>query len=285
MARIRSIKPELLEDEKTATLSHLEWRLFVSLLLLADDYGNFRATPGRVSGAALWAHLDEDVTPVMERLGAVGLIRLYVVDGQRYGHVNGWEKHQKVDHPGKPSCPSPPVREVLANGSRDVRETVAPDLKGLDLKEKKPAGARTIHAATGPEHAPRTVAEMGLAKAFAEERAAVLGGFEWNVRAGDPAKEAERARQLDEANVTPVAVRASMRRFWTAVKSGQQEDAQKCVDKATFAIGVWFDGAKADLERAAGVAPVIAVQARGSPVTADPYANLPRIGAHGVIKP
>ena len=139
MARIRSIKPEILEDEKTAKLSDLEWRTFVSLLLLADDYGNFRANPGRIAGAAFWAHEDVELKPALERLSGVGLIRLYEVDGQRYGHITGWTKHQKVDHPGKPTCPPPPLgdsRDSRENGEGVVKvpEGLAPDLIGLDQK-------------------------------------------------------------------------------------------------------------------------------------------------------
>lgn len=39
--RIRSIKPEILDDEKCASLSHLE---------IADDYGNLRGDPDYVRG-------------------------------------------------------------------------------------------------------------------------------------------------------------------------------------------------------------------------------------------
>jgi len=38
--RIRCIKPELLEDERTAGLSHEAFRLFIGLILLSDDEGN-----------------------------------------------------------------------------------------------------------------------------------------------------------------------------------------------------------------------------------------------------
>jgi len=146
VARIRSIKPELLEDEKTATLSHLEFRVFVSLLLVADDYGNFRAAKARIQGAVLWAH-EDDVGPVLERLATVGLLKLYTVGGQAYGHITGWSKHQKVDKPGKPMCPGPDApsavisigtREAVANDSRIARDPVAPDLDlDLDLEDDR----------------------------------------------------------------------------------------------------------------------------------------------------
>ena len=143
MARIRSIKPELLEDERTARLTHVEWRLFVSLLLLADDYGNLlRAAPERIHGAALWAHPREDLAKALEGLVVADLLVLYVVCGQRYAHIRGWDKHQKVDHPGKPLCPgvtegSRETRETLAK----VPETLAPD-QDQDLSSSSPLPSR-----------------------------------------------------------------------------------------------------------------------------------------------
>ena len=41
--RIRTIKPELLDDAVTAGLSDMAFRLFVSSIVLADDYGRLRA--------------------------------------------------------------------------------------------------------------------------------------------------------------------------------------------------------------------------------------------------
>lgn len=106
--RIRSIKPELLEDAKTAGLSHLQFRLFVSMLLLADDYGNLRATPSLICGNAFWATKDspEDIETATSELEEAGLIRTYEIRGQLYAHVCGWRKHQRVDKPGKPRVPA-----------------------------------------------------------------------------------------------------------------------------------------------------------------------------------
>ena len=67
-----------------------------------------------------WAHPREDLAKAIEGLVVAGLAVLYVVGGQRYAHINGWEKHQKVDHPGKPLCPalSEGFRAFLARTSR-----------------------------------------------------------------------------------------------------------------------------------------------------------------------
>jgi len=106
--RIRTIKPELLEDAITARLSHLEFRLFVSMILMADDYGNLRATQSLIVGSAFWGTGDSaaDVESAMAELEEVGLVRTYELRGQLYAHVCGWAKHQRVDKPGKPRVPA-----------------------------------------------------------------------------------------------------------------------------------------------------------------------------------
>lgn len=141
--RIRSIKPEILDDEKTAGLDHLSWRLFVSIWLIADDYGNLRADPGYIQGQILWASRDsrESVANSLRTLATVDLVTAYGVRGQSYIHINGWDKHQRVDKPGKPRMPGPDEadsstcansresRESGANDSRESRESLAPDLR------------------------------------------------------------------------------------------------------------------------------------------------------------
>ena len=127
--RIRTLKPELLTDEKTAGLDDVEWRLFVSCILMADDYGNFRASPAALRAQAFWgtdATL-ETVANTREGLAMVSLVSLYEVNGQSYGHITGWSKHQRVDHPGKPYCPGPElgIPITCVESSRKSRESVA----------------------------------------------------------------------------------------------------------------------------------------------------------------
>ena len=158
MARIRTLKPEMLSDEKTATLTDAEFRLFVGIILLADDYGNLRANPKQLDAAIFWARENPvDIGPLLETLTAVGLIVPYTVRGQRYIHLRGWDKHQKVDHPGKPLCPglaetdtnnSRTPRGSLANTSGEIPESFAPEEESernsiLLLARLSPAQPRT----------------------------------------------------------------------------------------------------------------------------------------------
>lgn len=134
--RIRSIKPEILEDEKTAGLTHLEWRLFVSLWLIADDHGNLRGEPNYVLGQCLWSSREsrETVERALETLAELALVTPYTVRGQSYLAITNWDKHQRIDHKGKPRMPllsmaDPSSRDVLEKPSRESREGLAPDLR------------------------------------------------------------------------------------------------------------------------------------------------------------
>lgn len=128
--RIRSIKPEILDDEKTAFLSHLEYRLFVGSWIVADDYGNLRGDPDYLRGQIVWASREsrETVAKALESLERVALLTPYSVRGQTYYHVTTWDKHQRIDKPGKPGMPGPeqsdsPVVVITSDDSRESRES------------------------------------------------------------------------------------------------------------------------------------------------------------------
>jgi len=126
--RIRTIKPEILEDAETAALSHEAWRLYVSSYLLADDYGNFRAHPKQLDGAVFWLRESRDTLASVAELAQVGLWHLYELRGQLYVSIRNWEKHQKVDHPGKPRVPGPndsDAKRIIPGTLEEFRETVA----------------------------------------------------------------------------------------------------------------------------------------------------------------
>ena len=127
--RIRTIKPEILTDEKTAGLSDTTWRLFISLIVMADDHGRFRATPAFLHSQVFWSAETsrESSRESLETLARLSLVMLYEVSGQQYGKIANWERHQRVDHPGKPLCPGPEEGISISCGksSRDARETLA----------------------------------------------------------------------------------------------------------------------------------------------------------------
>lgn len=169
--RIRTLKPEILENERTAALEHDTWRLFVSLLLLADDYGNLQAHPARLRGAVFWAREARDVADLLHELQQAGLIRLYRIRGRQCIHIIGWSEHQKVDKPGHPRVPGPEqadaadadeqlpllppaTEETVATGSRNRREIVAPDLDLDQYPDQDPDPERDRAASASPPQTP-----------------------------------------------------------------------------------------------------------------------------------
>jgi hypothetical protein len=140
MARIRSLKPEILSNEKVGQLNDSEFRLFIGLIVTADDYGNRGASSKQLDAEVFWGREEPvDVPAMLARMVSLDLVTVYRVRGQSYVHLTGWTDHQKVDHPGKPIFPGPDEadkqpdlfehaqsRERLANGSRTNRDCLAP---------------------------------------------------------------------------------------------------------------------------------------------------------------
>lgn len=135
--RIRTVKPEWLEDELLASLPDSDRTLSVGLILMADDHGRGRAADAFVAGE-VWRY---DRSPEvlikaregLMRLSGIRFIRLYIRDGQRYFEIRNWKIHQKVQHVGKPRVPPPlDSHESLKSpheDSRDSQETLTPDLR------------------------------------------------------------------------------------------------------------------------------------------------------------
>jgi hypothetical protein len=126
MARIRSIKPEIIEDEKTAPLSDAAFRLFTSMIFLADDHGNVRADARWLQAQIWWAHREPPrVAAILREIYDAHLIQVYGVRGGVYAHLLGWEKHQRIDNAGKPRVPLPSDPEAIMF-SPDMEPAAAP---------------------------------------------------------------------------------------------------------------------------------------------------------------
>lgn len=109
--RIRTLKPELWQDEKVGGVSRDARLLFTVLITLADDEGRFRVSPGIVLGHGY--PYDEDAPKKLERwlaeLTDVSLIKVYEVNGHRYGWFPSWMRHQRVQRPNESVLPAPQV--------------------------------------------------------------------------------------------------------------------------------------------------------------------------------
>ncbi len=120
MSRIRSIKPEWLDDELMATSSAEARVLSIAMICLADDFGNGRA--GRVwLSARVFPGLPiETIDRALQVLVSMRYALLYEVDGQTYYHLRNWEKHQRVDKPGLPKVPRPNLASARHDDGKEI---------------------------------------------------------------------------------------------------------------------------------------------------------------------
>lgn len=109
MARIRSIKPELPQDERVGSVSREARLCWLMCFTLADDDGRFRAHPALIASQCFpYDGLSPStVDGWLDELAAAKLLCRYTADGQEYAALGNWKKHQKIDHPLDSRLPSP----------------------------------------------------------------------------------------------------------------------------------------------------------------------------------
>lgn len=133
--RIRSIKPEIAEDEVAIGLSDAAWRMWVTAWVLADDAGNVRAGV-RYLAASVWQDTTRDArTPLLELLEK-GRFEPYSVAGQHYAHIHAWDRHQRIDNAAKAHVP----------GQCDDDGTWFQELSGIFAAKRRQL---PLYAATG----------------------------------------------------------------------------------------------------------------------------------------
>ena len=125
----RIIKDSILISETVGGLDDFAFRLFVSLICLADDYGRGKAHPAIIRGQAF--PLRDEVTKAqveqgLQELHDAGAVQLYEVDGVRYFQLTTWAKHQRV-RGGIQRFPEPPGDNSpqLAATRRESPQTAA----------------------------------------------------------------------------------------------------------------------------------------------------------------
>lgn len=129
MSRIRSIKPEWLDDEDLAVASSDARVLSVALITLADDYGNGRAGRVWLASRVFPGKPIEVLAAAIDELESIRYAVLYDVEGQHYFSIRTWDTHQRVDKPGLPKVPGPenasPRQYTEKPPLRNIRETPA----------------------------------------------------------------------------------------------------------------------------------------------------------------
>jgi hypothetical protein len=140
--RIRSFKRDMLDDEKVASLDDAQYRLWTALILLADDHGRFRCNPRYLCSTVWWAasgRRDPDqLSADLDLLSERGLVTLYSVDGQPYGTIRNWAKHQRVDNASRSELPPPPPQFAADCGELPRTAANCGDLTGGQESSRRP---------------------------------------------------------------------------------------------------------------------------------------------------
>lgn len=109
--RIRSVKPELFQDEELWDLAQSSGlpvlQAFAGIWCFSDREGRFEWRP-RALGSLILPYWVGEFSAVMTALEREGFIVRYVVDGRTYGYVRNFHKHQAPNHREPPSeLPAP----------------------------------------------------------------------------------------------------------------------------------------------------------------------------------
>jgi len=106
MARIRSVKPELFTHERLFEAESdykLPLRLaFIALFTQCDQWGCFRWQPKRLKLNIL-PYDEIDIVQIFDALAERGFIEKYEIQGEWYGRIPSWPKHQRITRPEHPS--------------------------------------------------------------------------------------------------------------------------------------------------------------------------------------
>lgn len=132
--RIRSVKPEMWQDERFGRVSRDARLLFVGLITMADDEGRLRAMPRAIVGHVFPY---DDLAPGklekwLAELKDAGLIVRYSHENVPYIALPKWSRHQKINRasasilPAPPGTPSPEFTESSVSDHGTVTEDSRP---------------------------------------------------------------------------------------------------------------------------------------------------------------
>jgi len=120
--RIRSIKPSIRRDQMLGRCSDSARILYITMITMADDHGNFEAAHEVLHSEAFKFGPPRPIATLCQELAAAKLVLFYEFDGQQYAHLNGWQKHQRIDNAADKEVPLPPgwvmVVETKQEGGR-----------------------------------------------------------------------------------------------------------------------------------------------------------------------
>ena len=116
----RLLHARLGHSAKVSSLSDLEYRVWTTYVLAADDFGVMRAEAVAFQAAhdGLSGRPAKAVQRCIERLVEVGLVAAFAHQGSRYLYQADWQDFQRVRYPLRTMHPLPAAAEVSAKTRR-----------------------------------------------------------------------------------------------------------------------------------------------------------------------
>lgn len=172
--RIRTVKPELHKHETLFDLERstgLPMRIaWVGLFTMADREGRFQWRPRALKAEILPYDEGLDFARVLEAWAAAKMILRYEVDGEAYGWIPTFFRHQVINNrEGASELPGHPnEREILASLTREARVDHAGKVEGKGREGNRTEGGGAEFSPP-PQDAPRQkrTAEIGEAPLIA----------------------------------------------------------------------------------------------------------------------
>lgn len=94
----RIIKESICRSEEIDSLSWFEEVLFYRLIVVCDDFGRFDGRAKIIKGSCfpLKDVTEKDIDKALNKLSAVGLVRVYETQGRPYLQLVTWADHQRI---------------------------------------------------------------------------------------------------------------------------------------------------------------------------------------------
>lgn len=129
----RVIKDTITLDRKISDLSDFQFRVWVNMIVIVDDFGRGFADPYVLKGimfSRITAITVSMIEQAVKELAEMGLICLYKVDGETFFFFPNWDRHQriraKVSKYPAPTCDNllSHDRNMLSSDSRMLPNTI-----------------------------------------------------------------------------------------------------------------------------------------------------------------
>ena len=139
MSRIRTVKPELFKHETlfdAERATKLPLRLaFIGLLTCCDREGRFKWRPGRLK-LDLLPYDNINVSEILDAFVVYGFVDKYEYQGNWYGCIPSWSKHQYVNHREMASeIPEPNTASQIINYKNATKTSLAAEQNVTSLVE------------------------------------------------------------------------------------------------------------------------------------------------------